>query len=151
MPGAVALAVFVGAAASGAVIHGCSIYDSTLLVAASSDASMSDDAGDAAQQDSAAPDSAADAGWCGVQPPVRPLTDDGTQDLTFSVALHTLDFGASADAGVDPSLGYDLDGVCTCPGPGSCQPYMGDERLRRGDGAGQLDRSALERPRRPGG
>jgi hypothetical protein len=143
VPGAVAVAVFAGAASAGAAVHGCSIYDSTLLVAANGDASMSDAGASDAQQDASPGEAGSDGGWCGVQPPPRPAADDGTQDLTFSVALHTLDFGASADAGVNPLLGYDLDGVCTCPGPGSCQPYMGgsavcDEAMGRDNSTGQL-------------
>jgi hypothetical protein len=142
-PGAVATAMVVAMTSAGAVVHGCSIYDSTLLVAASSDASVTEGGTPDASSDTAPNDSGADAGWCGVQPPPRPAMDDGTQDITFSVALHTLDFGATADAGVNPALGYDLDGVCTCPGPGSCAPYMGgtsvcDEEMGRDNSTGQL-------------
>ncbi len=141
MPAAVAGALFVAAAATGALAHGCSIYDSTLLVAASGDAAAIDGSSDATTD--ASDGGAEAAGWCGVQPPPPTDASDGTQDITFTVALHVLDFGAVPDAGVNPMLGYDLDGVCTCPGAGSCVPYMSgsnvcDEPMGRDNSTDQL-------------
>lgn len=54
--------------------------------------------------------------------PPRPTTEDGTgPDTQLVFALEELAIGGpGADAGGRVTSGFDLDGVCTCPGPPSC-------------------------------
>jgi hypothetical protein len=49
--------------------------------------------------------------------PAAPTTEDGTTDRTFVVALRKVELDVDPPA---PLTGWDLDGVCTCPGPPSC-------------------------------
>jgi hypothetical protein len=73
---------------------------------------------------SAAADGGADAHACEhAVPPARPAFDDGTMDLDLTFALNALDLGVRLDAGVSPLVGYDVDGVCTCPDGPSCAPF----------------------------
>jgi hypothetical protein len=51
-----------------------------------------------------------------VPPPATTSDDDSSADMKLIFALHTLDLGL--DGG--DVIGYDLDTVCTCPGPSSC-------------------------------
>jgi hypothetical protein len=90
-----------------AAIASCAIYDSSLLVDASSDA---------------ASDAGADVDPCDhAEPPARPVKDDPSDagDIQFLVALRTIDFNTQTDAG---AYGYDLDHTCTCPAQESCVP-----------------------------
>lgn len=52
--------------------------------------------------------------------PERPEADDATDDIELFFALETLKVGPELDAGTPDTTGFDLDGVCTCPGPPSC-------------------------------
>jgi hypothetical protein len=109
----VSVVIGVACAVGLAVWQGCSIYDSSLLVDAASDA----------QSDGAVPD--AGDGCNHARWPARPAADDpSTQDVEFYNALSFLDFGAG-DGGIAPTTayGFDLDGICTCPGPDSCKPF----------------------------
>jgi hypothetical protein len=55
---------------------------------------------------------------CGVRVPDRPAEDDpSTEDLDLTLALESFDV-TGVDAGQRPGL--NLDGLCTCPDPGSC-------------------------------
>jgi hypothetical protein len=49
-------------------------------------------------------------------PPAPPKVKDAGGDEEFVAAVRTMDLGESAS----PGIGFDLDGVCTCPGPPSC-------------------------------
>lgn len=60
-----------------------------------------------------------ETGCAKVQWPKAPLTEDGTSDISFVVALKEI--GLSTDP-PNPVTGYDLDNVCTCPGPRACVP-----------------------------
>lgn len=61
---------------------------------------------------------AGDTGCLPAVPPSPPVTDDdGGLDADYIFAMHTLDLGGSA---ISDPVGYDLDGVCTCPGASSC-------------------------------
>src|SRR5437762_2717572 len=113
----------------------CSVYDASLLVAGGADGG-----GDDAGSDSPPGD---DAGCLFARPPPKPASDDGNGDTEFIVALHTLDFGATLDGGALGGRGYDLDSVCTCPGPESCKPWPGakdhcDDDGGRDNSGGQL-------------
>ncbi len=57
-------------------------------------------------------------------PPPAPTTDDGTSDLNLYLAMRTIDLGVRFhdDAGPPPSIGFDIDGLCTCPAPKPCAP-----------------------------
>jgi hypothetical protein len=108
------------------------VYDASLLLPAGPDAGPD-----------AAPD-AADAGEDGFSLahwPPRPAKDDGTDELEGVIAVRTLSL-EDPDAG--PPLGYDLDGVQTCPDPGSCKPLGNKERcdglLGRDNSGGSLIR-----------
>lgn len=75
--------------------------------------------------DASAPDADAasepDARACALHRwPDRPLQDDGNDDGEYVLALYTFGLGDESDGGL-ASLGYDLDGVCTCPEPPSCK------------------------------
>jgi hypothetical protein len=89
----------------------CSVYDSSLLAGFDAQA-----AGDNA--------TAGDGGCMHAEPPARPTESDAGITDSFQVvaAFKTIDIGLSVqlDAGIPP-FGYDLDKVCTCPGPPSCQ------------------------------
>jgi hypothetical protein len=105
----------------------CAVYDASLLLpAVATDASA-----DALDRD-------ADAGPPLARWPGRPATEDGTQDIELVAAFRTIAFEAS-DASAP--LGYDLDGVVTCPGPGSCKAPNKDpcdDALGRDNAGGQL-------------
>jgi hypothetical protein len=114
----------------GALVACSSIWgfdDLTLLPDASTDAradSHPPDVIDAPSGDAdASPDSkpegdATEAACVPALPPMPPvIDDDGGADATFVFALHTIDLGLKAG----DLVGYDLDTVCTCPGPSSCK------------------------------
>jgi hypothetical protein len=69
----------------------------------------------------AAPLADADAAGCNpaLPPPPPPQGAPGSGSISFVSALRTLSGITPGDAGV--LLGFDLDGVCTCPGPPSCR------------------------------
>jgi len=94
-----------------AIWQGCAVYDSSLLV--------STDGGSESGSDTSVPD--AGDGCNHVRWPDRPDADtpSQTQDIEFFDAIEMLDFGAG-DGGTPAAEGFDLDGVCTCPGPDSC-------------------------------
>jgi hypothetical protein len=46
----------------------------------------------------------------------------GEGNIEFLNAVRALRLGATVDAATTPVPSYDLDGVCTCPGAGSCTP-----------------------------
>ncbi len=112
--------------------QGCSVYDASLL-------EPGDGGGPDAQQD-AGPQG--DGDTCGhVQWPARPDHDDPSDagDIEFYNALSFLDFGAG-DAGAPNAFGFDLDGICTCPGPESCKP-VSDAGPKHCDQEGGVDNS----------
>jgi|CZKU01.1.fsa_nt_gi hypothetical protein len=94
----------------------CAVYDSSLLLPADGDAAASADAG---------PDPCLHA-----RPPGHPdggVSGGGT--IQVVAAFKTIDIGLTADASAPrPPFGYDLDGVCTCPGPPSCIQVPGAPR-----------------------
>lgn len=63
------------------------------------------------------------------EPPSRPAIDDDAgadRDIMVVAAFNTIDIGVSGDIDAAiPPYGYDLDNVCTCPGPLSCVPKAG--------------------------
>jgi hypothetical protein len=130
---------------------GCSIYDPSLLlpgIDAAADApadSVAVEATTQARTHDAAPNPCPQA-----YPPALPAADDPSDagDQSFVVALHTLDFGLSLEAGATATLGYDLDGVFTCCADGgeSCKGAVPgamhcDDPGGRDDSAGRLLRS----------
>lgn len=61
-----------------------------------------------------------EAGCVGATWPEPPTTEDPADaDVSFLVALKGV--GLSTDP-PNPVRGFDLDGLCTCPGPEACQP-----------------------------
>jgi hypothetical protein len=130
----VALAALVVVVLAGAAWAACSIYDPSLLAAG--DDSGASDAADAEKGDAVSSD-AADAGDAAqvtdgatdcalTHPPAAPAKDDPSDagDLTLYLAMRTVDLGIRDDGGVPPPFGYDLDGLCTCPGPPDCVSAM---------------------------
>jgi hypothetical protein len=115
-----------------AALAACALYDSSLLLPATDTAS---DAGADADHDADSADSG--AATCGhLQVPSRPTQEDGTLDLDFVLAasrLRVFPTGAVGFVHPGPPIGFDLDGVCTCPGPESCTP-IGGQRHCDGDG-----------------
>lgn len=75
--------------------------------------------------DSAVPEaSPGDAGCVSARPPARPPAT-GSQDggsTTIVAALATFELADQADPKIANRRGYDLDLVCTCPGPRACAP-----------------------------
>lgn len=107
------------------------MYDASLLLPAPPIA----DAGSDVTSD---PD--ADAGPPLARWPARPARDDATGDLEIVLAVRSVLFGDTDDAG--GVTAYDLDGVQTCPGPGSCKPFGNkdrcDDALGRDNSGGKL-------------
>ncbi|HEX4445553.1 MAG TPA: hypothetical protein VH044_02410 [Polyangiaceae bacterium] len=102
--------IIVGALA--ASYQACTLYSSSLL----------------APLDSGQGGSGASSGCDRAVPPARPaVSDEGGSDIgPVIAAFETIDIGlggTTADGGPTPlpPFGYDLDGVCTCPGLPSCQ------------------------------
>jgi hypothetical protein len=98
---------------SGAVVvayQACAIYDPTLL--------LPGDAG---------PGAALDAACAHAYYPDRPAQDDpSTLTVEVVLAVQSIDLGVSPDAGTGLApYGFDLDHVCTCPGPPSCVQEQG--------------------------
>jgi hypothetical protein len=52
-------------------------------------------------------------------PPPPAQSSPGNESVSFVAAMRTLTGIEPGDAGL--VLGFDLDGVCTCPGPPSCR------------------------------
>ena len=104
-------ATFIGLA----IADACAIYDTSLL--------LPGDGGPEAAVDGGT----SDGNVCGAASwPARPDKDDpSTKDFEFYEAIKSLDFGAG-DAGVIPSYGFNLDGMCTCPMAESCKPLGSD-------------------------
>src|SRR6185295_14262252 len=98
-----------------AVWQGCSVYDASLLVPADSGGS---DVAEAGPPDTG--DGCNHTRW-----PARPSADDdaSVQNIEFYNALQILDFGVG-DGGAGKIVGVDLDNICTCPGPDSCNPFQ---------------------------
>jgi hypothetical protein len=125
---AAAIAIVAAAALFTAGWLACTVYNPALLVGG--DDSGGADVIDAAQQETAAPDSgdAGDAGpACSLAvPPSAPSKDDPSDagDLDLLFAVRTVDLGIRDDGGVPAPYGYDLDGLCTCPGPADCVGTM---------------------------
>jgi hypothetical protein len=122
------------AALAGGAWGGCSLYGKELLVAGDDagddggsmaeggDAGPPADAADGGSGDGA---SDADAGACVLAlPPPPPTKDDPSDggDLEIVLAIRTFDLGLRPDGGAPPLIGYDLDGLCTCPGLADCVP-----------------------------
>jgi hypothetical protein len=91
-----------------------------------------------------------DTGCVPAKWPSAPTTEDGTGDRTFVVALRKIDVDVDPPA---PLTGWDLDGVCTCPGPPACvrryqaSPEMGDAGEHCDDPGGRdvtLNREVLK-------
>lgn len=97
-----------------AIWQGCAVYDSSLLV--------SSEGGPETGGDTLVPD--AGDGCNHVRWPARPLADDdaSVQNIEFYNALEVLNFG-TGDGGDPGKEGFDLDNVCTCPGPDSCNTF----------------------------
>jgi hypothetical protein len=117
-----------------AIWQGCSVYDTSLLLAG--------DGGDAASDANALPDGG--NGCISATWPPRPLADDdaSVDNIVFYQAIENLDFGAG-DSGVTV-IGFNLDNVCTCegkpPGPDSCITFA--EAGTQCDLDGGVDNSA---------
>lgn len=125
-----------GVAAALAIWEGCSVYSSDLLIGGADSGQPGPDSGG---DDGAT----ADADMCGhAHWPARPSSDsNGPGSIEFYNALSYLDFGVD-DAGSPPVYGYDLDGVCTCPGPESCK--VGPTEKTHCDQTGGVDNSAQQ-------
>jgi hypothetical protein len=79
-------------------------------------------------------------------PPPKPDAASGG-DVTVQMALRSLDLGIrlQADAGKPLVIGYNLDGVCTCPDPESCVPHaVGTHSCDDVGGIDNAGRNALQ-------
>ena len=80
-------------------------------------------------------------------PPEAPGNDDGSDNLKLVFAVDALYIGSAPDAGTIGSVGYDLDGTCTCPGPASClsAPLKGGgDAGPKCDGDGGIDNGGAQ-------
>jgi hypothetical protein len=124
-----ALAAGVAASAFGCEtlvgIHDRSVADAS--VPTDVDASSAVDA--AATDVDASSATGADATTCNhAEPPAAPLdVEGGSADLDLIFAANSLDLGVRFDGGAPSLVGYDLDGLCTCPDPPSCAPVDPDD------------------------
>jgi hypothetical protein len=117
-----------GALGGAALLLGCEavvgIHDRSVAV----DASVAGSPDAAGPADAAFANDEADVATCThARPPAMPSSDDGTMDLDLTFALNALDLGVRLDGGASPLVGYDVDGVCTCPGPPSCAAVDPDD------------------------
>jgi hypothetical protein len=113
----------------------CAIYDTSLLLPAEAVDAGADSGG----SDASTIDGAVDASLPHAFPPPPPTSDDGTEnlDILFAMnAMRVLPNGTSTTAHPAAPVGFDLDGVRTCPGPESCTPVAGQMHC---DGDGGTD------------
>ena len=98
-----------------AIWQGCAIYDSSLL-------GSNEGGSPEASAESSVPD--AGDGCNHTRWPDRPDADSDSSvtDIEFYNAIELLDFGTD-DGGTPAAEGFDLDSVCTCPGPDSCTVF----------------------------
>lgn len=90
-------------------------------------------------------DAGPDGGCIPARWPSPPADNGGAGDGTieFLNAVSTLDLGGpAAEGGRRAVSSYDLDGICTCPGPGSCKPPAGVKDTC--DGPGGADNAGGE-------
>jgi hypothetical protein len=119
-------AASIAAVLAAAAWAGCALYGPDLLAPASdggADAGGTDVGPDTNGAADAGDALGADAGGCVLaQPPPPPGSDDPSDagDLEVVLAVRAFDLGLRADGGAPPVIGYDLDGLCTCPGPADC-------------------------------
>jgi hypothetical protein len=130
------IAWLVAAFGACAVVFGaCALYDASLLLPAT-DGGAADAGIEASALDGA---TTADADTCmhkRVPPP--PTTEDGTENLDFVLAGTRIGFfpnGASSRPHPVPPTSFDVDGVCTCPGPESCKPVAAQQHCDAEGGA----------------
>jgi hypothetical protein len=121
----------------------CAVYDSSLLLPAEADGS-------------AEPEASVDPNACThVGPPGRPDAGEGDSGLLEVVAaFSSINIGLTADASAPrPPFGYDLDGVCTCPGPPSCTQAKGTPTTCDDDAGGNtgIDNTDIDLFRNLGG
>jgi hypothetical protein len=141
---AIAVAIASALVVMGASFYeACAVYDTSLLLPAVPDASN-------------AAEAAVDPNACQhVGPPGRPDASD-VDGGSFEViaAFKTIDIGLTADASAPrPPYGYDLDNVCTCPGPPSCVQEPGAMTTCDDDAGGNtgIDNTDIELFRGLGG
>ncbi len=115
-----------------ATYYACAIYDSTLLVGTDSGADAAPPANDAA----------IDGDNCNhARLPPRPDRDDPGGGDAGELIFATQSLVFEPDAGNGETVGYDLDGFCTCPGPKSCNApgkTVCDDGRGRDNSAGAL-------------
>ena len=122
--GVVARGLVLGSLVGSASFVACQLVFPTALFEQTPAAPVADAATDVAAPPADAADSApaVPSFLCtGAQPPPPPSQDSLPSSVpTFWVAIRTVSYVTSADAG--PPLGFNLDGVCTCEdaGPPSC-------------------------------
>ncbi len=135
--GAVA-AVLLGAFAAWSY-QACAVYEPSLLAVADTGATNGNDG-------------AIDSGFVcdhATWPPRPDLSDAGVAggDFTVVAAFNMIDIGLSADVDAAvPPFGYDLDGVCTCPGLPSCAAQAGAQgkAQQNCDGPGGRDNTSIQ-------
>ena len=63
-----------------------------------------------------------DAGCVVARPAQRPKASTNPGSTTIVAALSSFTFGDAKDPSKPIAGGYDIDGLCTCPGPRACNP-----------------------------
>jgi len=82
-------------------------------------------------------------------PPARPLADDAAPGTNLRLHFAMVDMWILPRPG-DPVAGYDLDGLCTCPGRAACRPLVVPDAApldtnERCDGPGGRDNASYPR------
>ena len=117
--GSALLVALVASAGGAGALWQCAVYDRSLLI----------DGADAADAPlpTPMPEASVDADTCArTRWPPRPNRPDNGMAIPEVInAIRTLDFGPDQQADSGKPLGFDLDGVCTCPGTESCAPLKG--------------------------
>lgn len=102
-------------------VAACALYDASLLLPAPSASEGGADGG--ALEASADAAAVVDAGCMHFVAPLPPATDDAAmgpdRDFVVAASFFRVVNGGAATHPPSPS-GFDLDGVCTCPGPPTC-------------------------------
>ncbi len=93
--------------------------------------------------DAAVPDTRVDADWCPSLVPLPTGADDGTEEKDYVLAVRGLRLERLPEAGPpEPTVGFNVDHTCTCPGPESCVPTASATGNRCDDPGGR-DNAAI--------
>jgi hypothetical protein len=120
-------ALLVGLSA-GVIAVGCSLLNPLEGYSGGAADALAPPADVVAQQETSIPDApTSDAGCVGARPPPRPPASGNLDggSTTIVAAISSFELGEKSDPKIAKQSGYDLDLLCTCPGPRACVPKSG--------------------------